>query len=230
MIYLTVWMYFGIVGGFLFILIQLILMLDFAHSWAESWVEKMENDESKWWYVGTCSLQIKQIINSKWHSNNGYINEFRFFTGLVFFTLLHYILAAAGFVLFYMHYTAEEGCGLQKFFISTNLAVCIFLSVLSILPAVQQAQPRSGLLQASLITLYTMYLTWSAMNNSAGTQCKPSMSLSKDGGYLDVNPLVGLVIWFACVLYSSIRTANNSQVSKITMSEKILMKDNSSGK
>lgn len=32
----------------------------------------------------------------------------------------------------------------------------------------QESQPRSGLLQSSLVTLYTMYLTWSAMTNEPG--------------------------------------------------------------
>jgi hypothetical protein len=31
------WMYFGLTGGLLFILIQLVLIIDLAHSWAESW-------------------------------------------------------------------------------------------------------------------------------------------------------------------------------------------------
>ena len=42
-----VWMYFGMVGGFLFILIQLVLIIDFAHSWAEAWVGNYEESESK---------------------------------------------------------------------------------------------------------------------------------------------------------------------------------------
>ncbi len=33
----------------------------------------------------------------------------------------------------------------------------------------QEAQPSSGLLQSSLISLYTMYVTWSAMSNNPST-------------------------------------------------------------
>lgn len=44
------WMYFGMIGGLLFILIQLILIVDFAHSWAEAWVGNFEETESKGWY------------------------------------------------------------------------------------------------------------------------------------------------------------------------------------
>lgn len=45
------WMYFGMVGGFLFIIIQLTLIVDFAHSWADAWVGNYEETESKGWSV-----------------------------------------------------------------------------------------------------------------------------------------------------------------------------------
>lgn len=191
-----VWMYFGMVGGFLFILIQLILIIDFAHSWANSWVAKVEETGSKGWY---CALLT--------------------------FTMLHFALTIAGVVLFYIFYTQGESCSLQKFYISFNLILCIVLSVVSILPKVQEAQPSSGLLQSSAVSLYIMYLTWSAMNNSTNKECKPDLGLSQGGSKFDTQSIVGLVVWFVCVLYSSIRTSSNAQVGKLTMSEKILVKD-----
>lgn len=48
----TVWMYFGMIGGFCFILIQLVLIVDFAHNWAETWIEKFEETENKAYYAG----------------------------------------------------------------------------------------------------------------------------------------------------------------------------------
>lgn len=36
----TFWMWIGLLGGIAFILVQLVLLVDFAHSWAEAWVGK----------------------------------------------------------------------------------------------------------------------------------------------------------------------------------------------
>lgn len=40
------------IGGFLFILIQLVLIVDFAHGLAQSWVTSYEEDESRACYAG----------------------------------------------------------------------------------------------------------------------------------------------------------------------------------
>jgi len=53
-----VWMYFGMIGGFLFILIQLVLIVDFAHSWAEAWVGNYEESESKGWLALLVTVMI----------------------------------------------------------------------------------------------------------------------------------------------------------------------------
>ncbi|XP_063867705.1 serine incorporator 1-like isoform X3 [Scylla paramamosain] len=220
-----VWMYFGMIGGFLFILIQLVLIIDFAHSWAEAWVDKYEETESKGWYCALLSC-----------------------------TFFNYALAITAVVLFYVFYTTPikvtppqaiqtDSCSLHKFFISFNLILCVIVSIISVLPKIQDSQPRSGLLQASVITLYTMYLTWSAMTNAPDENCKPNWDSLIDNGQatptdeppknheptFDGESIASLVIWFCCVLYSSIRTASNSQASKLTMSDKVLLKDDSSG-
>ena len=48
----TAWMYIGLLGGFLFIIIQLILLVDFAHCWAERWVDGYEESGSRSYHVG----------------------------------------------------------------------------------------------------------------------------------------------------------------------------------
>lgn len=196
----TTWMYFGMIGGFLFIIIQLILIIDFAHSWAERWVGNYEETESKAWYAA-----------------------------LLIFTLLNYALAITGIVLLFVYFTLPDDCALNKFFISFNLILCVIVSVTSILPNVQERQPRSGLLQSSVVTLYIMYLTWSAVANQPDEKCNPGflsvIGLKSEGkATFDTESIVGLAIWMCCVLYSSLRTASSS--SKITMSEHVLVKDN----
>lgn len=207
-----VWMYFGMIGGFLFILIQLVLIIDFAHSWAEAWVGNYEETDSKGWLAALLSV-----------------------TGLL------YIGSISAVVLFYVYYTGTYvgECKLHEFFISFNLILCVVLSIVSILPKVQENLPKSGLLQSSCITLYILYLTWSAMSNSPDDVCKPKFfndttpatptppgTDPNQARHFDTQSIIGLVVFILCVLYSSIRTSSNSQAAKLSGSDKILLKDN----
>uniref|UniRef100_A0A4W3J549 Serine incorporator 1 n=1 Tax=Callorhinchus milii TaxID=7868 RepID=A0A4W3J549_CALMI len=196
----TVLFYVGMAGAFCFILIQLVLLIDFAHSWNESWVEKMEEGNSRCWYAALLSA-----------------------------TGMNYVLSLVAVVLFYCYYTHPEGCTENKVFISLNMLLCIASSIMSILPKIQESQPRSGLLQSSIITLYTMYLTWSAMTNEPDRKCNPSLlgmiGYNNTGTpvpgqvvqWWDAQGIVGLILFLLCVLYSSIRTSTNSQVNKLTI-------------
>lgn len=51
-LFVPVWFIVGSAGAFFFILIQLVLLVDFVHSWNESWVEKMDTGNAHLWYIG----------------------------------------------------------------------------------------------------------------------------------------------------------------------------------
>ena len=110
-------MYIGLVGAFLFILIQLVLLVDFAHSWNETWVDNMEESGSKVWMAA-----------------------------LLVFTFIMYALSFSGIVCMFVYFTRsdKDSCRLEKFTVSFQLCMSVLISVLAILPAVQERQPRSG--------------------------------------------------------------------------------------
>uniref|UniRef100_F7FXX7 Serine incorporator 3 n=1 Tax=Monodelphis domestica TaxID=13616 RepID=F7FXX7_MONDO len=212
----TVWYFIGMVGAFCFILIQLILLVDSAHSLNEKWVGLMEEKNHRLWHAVLLSC-----------------------------TSFFYLLSIVGVVLLYVFYTRTDGCTENKLFISLNVIFCFGVSILSILPKIQEHQPRSGLLQSSIITAYTIYLTWSAISNEPDRTCNRSLfsiitqittptvtpgnttastttlapSLTQSGGWwLDGENVVGLIIFVICLLYSSFRSSSNSQVNKLTLS------------
>lgn len=42
----------GMIGAFMFILIQLVLLVDFAHAWNERWLGNYEESQSRVWFTG----------------------------------------------------------------------------------------------------------------------------------------------------------------------------------
>ncbi|XP_053680994.1 serine incorporator 1 isoform X2 [Anopheles nili] len=178
------WMWVGMIGGFAFILVQLVYIIDFAHCWAEVWVSNYEEGESRGWFLALCSA-----------------------------TFLQYALSLTGVVLLFVYFTTNDDCSLNKFFISFNMILCLGVSILSIMPRVQEHQPKSGLLQSAMVTLYTIYLTWSAVANNPDAECNPGflgiIGEKSNKVHFDNTSIIGLVIWLLCILYSSLRSASN---------------------
>jgi len=191
------WMILGMIGGFLFILIQLVLLIDFAYRWSQSWISNYEETGNKGWFVALLSCSA-----------------------------FMYLCAIAIVACSYIFYTHKEGCTLNKVFISLNLCLCVVVSVLTILPPVQEAQPSSGLLQGSVISAYSMYLTWSAMSNEPDKKCNPGGSLLKNAtpGF-DANTWLAVVLLFCTVVYSCIRTSSNSSLSVNSGDAEVLIND-----
>ncbi|XP_053690621.1 serine incorporator 1 isoform X2 [Sabethes cyaneus] len=187
------WMWVGLIGGFAFILVQLVYIVDFAHQWAEAWVSNYEEEESRGWFAALCCV-----------------------TGLQF------ALSLTGIALLYVYFTQADDCSLNKFFITFNMIICLGVSILSIWPKVQEYSPKSGLLQSSMVTLYTIYLTWSAVANNPDAECNPGfLAIIGDKHnkvHFDKTSIIGLVIWMLCILYSTLRSANN--VSRLADPEK----------
>ncbi|KAM4871660.1 serine incorporator 2 isoform 2-T2 [Thomomys bottae] len=197
-----IWFYFGVVGSFLFILIQLILLIDFAHSWNQRWLGKAEECDSRAWYAG-----------------------------LFFFTFLFYALSIAAIALMFVYYTKSSTCHEGKIFVSLNLTFCFCVSIIAVLPKVQEAQPNSGLLQASVVTLYTMFVTWSALSNVPDQKCNPHLPVPQSNESLPEGPvnyetqwwdapsIVGLVIFILCTLFIGLRSSDHRQVNSLMQTE-----------
>ncbi|XP_061117224.1 serine incorporator 5 isoform X2 [Conger conger] len=178
--FLEVWRYVGAVGGFIFLLIQLMLLVEFAHRW-----------------------------NKNWSSGINYSRKWHVALGLV--TLLLFTVAVGALVFMSWFYTHPEACTLNKIFLAVNSSLCLIVSLLAISPFIQRHQPNSGLLQPAVISVYVMYLTFSALSSKPnemvehdGVNATVCVFPFNSGSESDNNIVtgVGTVILFGCLLYS----------------------------
>ncbi|KAF9234123.1 serine incorporator/TMS membrane protein [Melanogaster broomeanus] len=170
--------YVALIGATIFILLGLVLLVDFAHSWSETCLQNWEKDEStlwQWILIGsTAAMYITTIT----------------LTGVLY------------------GYFASSDCTLNRFFISFNLALCIVITIISIHPAVQESNPRSGLAQSGMVAAYCTYLIMSAVSNHAHESCNP---LSRTSTTRTTTVVLGAIFTFLAIAYSTSRAATQSR-------------------
>ena len=87
-----------------------------------------------------------------------------------------------------------------------------------------------------------MYLTWSAMSNQPDPNCKLDLAAkvfgvknvtsevgmedeAEESPAMDTAGIIGLIVWFCCVLYSSVRSTTNDSAARITMTDTVNLTD-----
>eukprot|EP00834_Sanchytrium_tribonematis_P002196 NODE_63_length_26141_cov_1.022656.p7 type:complete len:435 gc:universal NODE_63_length_26141_cov_1.022656:2087-783(-) len=179
--------YIAIIGAFLFVLIQLILLTDMAHSFTERMIEHWDMEQNNFYLGVLISTSLILMI------------------GTIIATVLMFV------------WYGTEKCGLNQFFISFNIILCLAITLASVAPNVQESNPRSGLTQASIVMAYSTYLIFSAIVNEPKNTCNP---YTNSYGSKNTTVILGALFTFIAILYSTSSAATKSStLSSITDTE-----------
>ena len=126
--------YVALTGAVIFLLIGLILLVDLAHTAAEYCLYRLEDDNAS---------PIWRYL-------------------LIGGTLTMYLGSLVMTVLMYIFF-AHSGCSMNQSAITINLIFLLGISIVSVHPAIQDANPRAGLAQSAIVAVYCTYLTMSAV-------------------------------------------------------------------
>ncbi|XP_074615670.1 putative serine incorporator [Acropora palmata] len=186
-----VWTFFGLNGGFAFIILQFVLLIDFIHAWNVSCVERLE-------------------------ASSSYVQARIWYMILWIPTITLYVISIVSVISFYVLYAWTAGCHNNMFFITFNVYLCLAATYISVNPVVQEARPRSGLLQAAVATTYNTFITWQALANEPDDLCNPSRDYLFPGSpFSNMQILLSLGFMFFVLIYASLRDVRAPQYGKL---------------
>eukprot|EP01128_Nolandella_sp_AFSM9_P006945 TRINITY_DN3682_c0_g1_i1.p1 TRINITY_DN3682_c0_g1~~TRINITY_DN3682_c0_g1_i1.p1 ORF type:complete len:495 (-),score=108.13 TRINITY_DN3682_c0_g1_i1:52-1515(-) len=174
----------ALIGAGLFVLIQVVLLVDFAHTVNEKLLGWYQESQSKFYVVL-----------------------------LVGATILFYLISVVGTVLMFVYFSENPvTCWYNPMFVTFNIIFCFAFSVFSIYPRLQAANPKIGLLQSATVTIYCTFLIWSALSSEPQTMECNKFPLyegdPKSGGF---GVIVGVAFTFLALVYSAFRVSSSSE-------------------
>jgi hypothetical protein len=169
-------------GAAAFIIVQLVLLIEFAYTWAEAWVANYQGEsgmeENKIWLW---LLMISTVV-------------------------LYLASIAITIVIYVFFYEGKDSCWMNIAFPTINVALCALFSMISISSRIQEAHPSksTGLLQSGVVTAYCTYLIYSAVTSEPeDSHCNP---FNHVGGSLS-SLLIGAAFTIVAVCFSTVRIA-----------------------
>ncbi|KAJ9614219.1 Membrane protein tms1 [Cladophialophora chaetospira] len=165
-------------GAMLFVLLGLILLVDLAHTWAELCQDKIDEGDGP---------------------------NYRLWQVLLMGSSLGMYLAAFAMTGVMYWYFAGSGCSMNISAITINLVVLCVITLLSVQPAIQDANPKAGLAQAAMVAVYCTYLTFSAVAMEPDDKhCNP---LVRARGARTTTVVMGAIVTMLTIAYTTTRAA-----------------------
>ncbi|CCF56830.1 hypothetical protein KAFR_0B05350 [Kazachstania africana CBS 2517] len=192
-VFISKWV--SVPSGGIFILVGLILLVDFSHEWAETCIYhvELEDEHSDLWQrflvIGTAGMYTGSII-----------------------------MTAVMFIVF-----CKDQCNMNQSAVTINLILSLITTFLSVSPKIQRANPKSGLAQSSMVSVYCTYLTMSAMASEPDDKlCNP---LVRSNSTRNASVILGSLFTFIAIAYTTTRAASNSAFQGTNRNGEIFLGD-----
>ena len=170
-----IWLYFGLLGTFFFIVIQLFLLVDFARLWTRSWAQKMEATGKRGWFYA-----------------------------ILLSTIFLYALSIAAIVCFFIFFSLSKQCKTNKMFLSMNFVLCAVASVISIHPkGTDGGLLQSAVVTA--YTMFLTWSALSYNPNEKCNPVASYVSATDMRPSMNIQALLELFLMVVTVVYFSVR-------------------------
>lgn len=171
----------------LFILLQSFLLVDFAWSWAQHWVDRWEE---------TGNVLYKRL--------------------LIGFCTSFYALAFIGSALMLAYFgpPMKMGCAMNTTFVAVNIVLSVMHTVVAVAPMVQERTPRSGLFQSAVLSAYSTYLVASSIaSQDPESEVRCGLETAKGNDrFAGTMVYVGVLVTFLALGYSAFSAGSTSAV------------------
>lgn len=172
-------------GSGLFLVVQVVILLDFAQSWNDAWAARGEEDPR--WLYSLLALTALALAS---------------------------VAAVAGVALHFFAPSTDaqglplgRGCGLNVFIITASLVAALGMCALS----VSQLAPRGSLFPAAAMALYVSYLSFSALQSEPRDYACNALARRSDAAS-GSTVAVGVLVTLASVVYSALRAGSNTNL------------------
>ena len=170
--------YIALTGAMLFVLLGLVLLVDLAYQWAEMCQDKIDGSDG---------------------------GELRMWQGLLVGSSVGMYLAAFAMTIVMYIYFAKGHCSMNIAAITVNLVLILVTTFISVMPAIQENNPKAGIGQAALVAVYCTYLTFSAVCMEPDDKsCNP---LVRAKGARTTTIVMGAIITMITIAYTTTRAA-----------------------